>query len=111
MALELRFREYDSKLNPFWKTFIPSACLMIPRMLYRGIMLYYCWLWFIVPIFKIAMLPLISAVCIGGMVSMLTFEDIGQIDNTQLALIRLGQWAIGASAFFVAIYLIHLFVQ
>lgn len=94
----------DRLLNAF----LPSIVLMMPRMFYRGIILYFCWLWFIVPIFGVAVIPLWEAIPISGLASLLTFEKIGKACELREAWIRVGEWAVGATVFFVAAYIFHI---
>lgn len=81
---------------------------MLPRMFYRGIILFFCWIWFVVPIFGLPIIPLWYAIPLSGVVSLLSFEKIGDVDNTVDAWINLGRWFIGASVFFMAAFLMHL---
>lgn len=95
-------------LQKIYNAFAPSVILMLPRMFYRGLILYFCWIWFIVPIFGLPIIPLWEAITIGGAVSLLTFEQIGLVENTNEAWLILAKWCIGATVFFVAAFVMHL---
>lgn len=92
-----------------WNSLKPSIILMMPRMFYRGIILYFCWLWFVVPLFGVPVIPIWEAIPISGLVSILTFERIGMFHDVREAWVRVGEWSLGATVFFVAAFIFHLF--
>lgn len=81
---------------------------MLPRMFYRGVILYFCWLWFVAPVFGLPPLPLWESIPISGLISLLTFERIGEIENATDAWITVGRWWIGATVFLAAAYAMHI---
>ena len=87
-----------------------SSILIIPRALYRGVILYFCWLWFLVP-WGLPYLPYWTATIIGGVVSTLTFEHIGETHNSTSAFIKMMEWFFGINVFFLFAFIVHLFLH
>jgi hypothetical protein len=65
-------------------------------------------MWFIVPGLHVPEMSLIYAVPISGLVSLLTFEKIGESEKISDSWIEVGRWAIGATVFLASAFLIHL---
>ena len=94
-------------MERIYKTFYPSIILMMPRMFYRGVILYFCWLWFIVP-FGLPIIPIWYAIPISGLISILTFEQIGRMHDPVEAWKRVGEWSVGATVFFASAFMFHI---
>ena len=90
-----------------FRSLVPTTILMMPRMFYRGLILYFCWLWFVVPLFALPIMPLWYAIPLSGLVSILTFEKIGVCHSIQESWVRVGEWALGATVFFIAAFVFH----
>jgi hypothetical protein len=65
-------------------------------------------MWFVASLFGLPIIPFWDAVAISGLVSLLTFERIGEISEVQEAWIAVGRWSIGATVFFASAWLLHL---
>lgn len=94
-------------LSPIKNVAKASAVMIIPRMLYRGVILYFCWMWFIVE-YGLPPMDYWTATIIGGLISTLTFEHIGETKSISEAYAKMIEWFIGINVFFVAAFLIHL---
>lgn len=100
----------NNKYNGIKDLIISAFILSVPRMFYRGLMLYFGWFWFITPFIGLKPLPFLAAVSISGIISLMTFEHIGEIHSSSLAFKRLIEWLVAASIPFFFIFLINLFV-
>ena len=97
-----------SDLTPVKNIVKASAILIIPRMLYRGVILYFCWWWFVVPYLGFPPINFWVAAALGGVISTLTFEHIGETKSFAVANKKMIEWLIGINIFFLAAFLIHL---
>lgn len=96
----------NTDLKPIIDTIKASSILIIPRMLYKGFILYFCWMWFAIP-YGLPELDYWTATVMGGVTSVLTFEHIGQTHNTTTAFRAMMEWMFGASVFLAVAFLIH----
>ena len=102
-----RLKKMASKLKPVENIFLASATLIIPRMLYRGVILYFCWRWFMLD-YGFPPLDYFTAAAMGGVLSVFTLSHMGEVKTVYEAQKKLVEWLIAISTFFAGAYVLYL---